>query len=319
MAFLFIWSFVLSGPLEIASGLIGFSQYATYLWPGLAGGGYRFVGAGVGLLAVVLLARRITFLSRLTVTLWAGTVATLAVVLVTGLPHFDAARAFDFPPGAFDFNRGFVLGLGSAALVAIYDYLGYYDICYIGDEVREPAPRDPALDPLFDHRLRVGLLPPAPHPARRHPVAGDARLQVRGVRLHGAPARTRRGRGRDPDDPVDGLRLRVRAPARVLADSLRGRGAGRLLPRLLAAAPHGKLPPRVALHPGRGLRRGLALHPRPGDLRPHHDAHPRAVHGPDPGPAAAAQARSAPRACPTGCGSTRSPPSSRSWAGPTCS
>jgi basic amino acid/polyamine antiporter, APA family len=66
-------------------------------------------------------------------------VATLAVVLVTGLPHFNAARAFDFPPGAFDFNRGFVLGLGSAALVAIYDYLGYYDICYIGDEVREPA------------------------------------------------------------------------------------------------------------------------------------------------------------------------------------
>ena len=65
--------------------------------------------------------------------------ATLLVILVSGLPHFDAARAFDFPPGAFDFNRGFVLGLGSAALIAIYDYLGYYDICYIGDEVRDPA------------------------------------------------------------------------------------------------------------------------------------------------------------------------------------
>ncbi len=139
MAFLFIWSFVLSGPLEIASGLIGFSQYATYLWPGLANGGNRFVGAGVGILAMILLARRITFLSRLTVTLWLGTVATLGAVLITGLPHFDAARAFDFPPGAFDFNRGFVLGLGSAALIAIYDYLGYYDICYIGDEVRDPA------------------------------------------------------------------------------------------------------------------------------------------------------------------------------------
>jgi amino acid transporter len=139
MAFLFIWSFVLSGPLEIASGLIGFSQYATYLWPGLANGGDRFVGAGVGIVAMILLARRITFLSKLTVTLWAGTVATLLVILVSGLPHFNAARAFDFPPGAFDFNRGFVLGLGSAALIAIYDYLGYYDICYIGDEVRDPA------------------------------------------------------------------------------------------------------------------------------------------------------------------------------------
>ena len=139
MAFLFIWSFVLSGPLEIASGLIGFGQYAAYLWPGLAAGGSRYVGAAVGLLAVILLARRITFLSRITVTLWVGTVVTMLAVMVSGLPHFDAAKAFAFPPGAFDFNRGFVLGLGSAALIAIYDYLGYYDICYIGDEVRDPA------------------------------------------------------------------------------------------------------------------------------------------------------------------------------------
>ena len=139
MAFLFIWQFVLSGPLEIASGLIGFGQYTSYLFPGLDWTGQRLVAAAVGVVAVVLLARRVTFLSRITVTLWVGTVATLVLVIASGLPHFSAARAFDFPPGAFDFNRGFVLGLGSAALVAIYDYLGYYDICYIGDEVRDPG------------------------------------------------------------------------------------------------------------------------------------------------------------------------------------
>lgn len=139
MAFLFIWQFVLSGPLEIASGLIGFGQYTAYLFPGMSWGGQRMVAVGVGLLAVFLLARRVTFLSRITVTLWIGTVATLVAVIASGLPHFDSARAFDFPPGAFDFNRGFVLGLGSAALIAIYDYLGYYDICYIGDEVRDPG------------------------------------------------------------------------------------------------------------------------------------------------------------------------------------
>src|SRR5437867_6185342 len=139
MAFPFIWQFVLSGPLEIASGLIGFGQYAGYLFPSLGAGGHRFVAAGVGLVAVLLLARRITFLSHVTVTLWVGTVATMVAVVAVGLPHFDPARAFAFPPGAFGFSRGFVLGLGSAALIAIYDYLGYYDICYIGDEVREPA------------------------------------------------------------------------------------------------------------------------------------------------------------------------------------
>ena len=35
-AFLFIWQFILSGPLEIASGYIGFSQYLGYLWPSLS-------------------------------------------------------------------------------------------------------------------------------------------------------------------------------------------------------------------------------------------------------------------------------------------
>lgn len=140
MAFLFIWQFVLSGPLEIASGMIGFAQYASYLWPGLASASRQhLVAAAVGLLAVAVLARRITSLGKITVTLWLGTLATLLAVLVTGLPRFDAARAFDFPPGAFGFDRGFFMGLGSAALIAVYDYLGYYDVCYIGDEVRDPA------------------------------------------------------------------------------------------------------------------------------------------------------------------------------------
>src|SRR5256885_12826520 len=35
MAFLFIWQFILSGPLEIASGYIGFARYFGYIWQGL--------------------------------------------------------------------------------------------------------------------------------------------------------------------------------------------------------------------------------------------------------------------------------------------
>src|ERR1700752_4924958 len=33
MAFLFIWQLVLSGPLEIGTGFIGFKQYLHYFWP----------------------------------------------------------------------------------------------------------------------------------------------------------------------------------------------------------------------------------------------------------------------------------------------
>ncbi len=139
MAFLFIWQFVLSGPLEIASGMIGFGSYTAYLWPHLTLRGQQYVAAAVGAVAVLLLSRQITFLGKVTVTLWVGTVLTMATILAFGLPHFNLHRAFDFPPGAFSFQRGFFLGLGSATLIAVYNYLGYYDVCYIGDEVRDPV------------------------------------------------------------------------------------------------------------------------------------------------------------------------------------
>ncbi|MFZ3332039.1 MAG: amino acid permease [Candidatus Acidiferrales bacterium] len=139
MAFLFIWQFVLSGPLEVASGMIGFGNYSSYLWPGLTARGQQYVAVAAGLVALFLLCRRINFLSKITVTLWIGTVLAMVAIVVTGFPHFDAHRAFDFPPGAFAFNRGFVLGLGSATLIAVFNYLGYYDVCYIGDEVKNPA------------------------------------------------------------------------------------------------------------------------------------------------------------------------------------
>src|SRR3954463_12307651 len=50
MAFLFIWQFILSGPLEIASGYIGFTKYLGYLWPSLTPIGFGLIAAGVGVL-----------------------------------------------------------------------------------------------------------------------------------------------------------------------------------------------------------------------------------------------------------------------------
>lgn len=69
MAFLFIWQFVLSGPLEIASGVIGFGNYSAYLWPGLTGRGQQYVAVGAGLAALFLLCRQMTFLRKVTLTL----------------------------------------------------------------------------------------------------------------------------------------------------------------------------------------------------------------------------------------------------------
>src|SRR5712692_7414930 len=139
LALLIIWQFVLSGPLEIASGMIGFGNYCSYLWLVLSGRGQQYVAVDAGLVALFLLCRKITLLSKVALTLCIGTVLAMVTIIVTGFSHFNAHRAFDFPPGAMAFNRGFVLGLGSATLIAVYNYLGYYDVCYIGDEVQNPS------------------------------------------------------------------------------------------------------------------------------------------------------------------------------------
>src|SRR5206468_4568884 len=110
----------------------------SYLWNGLTRSGVIVLVTAIGLVNIALLYRRIHSIVRITVSLWLGTLVTVLAVLVTGAAHFDPRVAFDFPPGAFTFSLGFFLGLGAASRIGVYDYLGYYDVCYIGDELRDP-------------------------------------------------------------------------------------------------------------------------------------------------------------------------------------
>jgi amino acid transporter len=139
MAFLFIWQFIISGPLEIASGYIGFAKYLSYIWRGMTSFETKLICAAVGILAIILLYRRITSIGKITVVLWAGTIITVVSVVISGALKFNPKIAFDFPPNAFRFSFGFLMGLAAAARVGVYDYLGYYDVCYIGEEVRNPG------------------------------------------------------------------------------------------------------------------------------------------------------------------------------------
>src|SRR5436853_2523221 len=144
MAFLFVWQFILSGPLEIASGYIGFAQYLNYLWPGVTTKhGLSLAGSviviGLGILCIALLYRRITSIGKITVGLWIGTLLTTGAVILAGALHFNPKLAFDFPPEEFKFSLGFLFGLGAATRIGVYDYLGYYDVCFIGDEVKDPG------------------------------------------------------------------------------------------------------------------------------------------------------------------------------------
>ena len=139
LPFLFIWQFIFSGPLEIASGYIGFAQYVGYFWHGMGPAETRMVCLAVGAAVIVMLYRGVTAVGRLAVVLWIGMLVTVLLIIVSGLLNFQSKVAFDFPPNAFTFSTGFVTGLGSAMLIAMYDFMGYYSVCYVGGEVRNPA------------------------------------------------------------------------------------------------------------------------------------------------------------------------------------
>jgi amino acid transporter len=68
---------------------------------------------------------------------------TIGWIIFAGLTHFKAHQAFDLPPNAFSFSRDFFRGLGGALLIAAYDIGGYYNVCFLGDEVKEPEKNIP--------------------------------------------------------------------------------------------------------------------------------------------------------------------------------
>src|SRR2546422_8105499 len=122
MGFLFVWQFILSGPLEIASGYIGFSQYLGYIWKGITATQTVLVVAVIGLVNVALLYRRIKSIATITLTLWIGTILTVIVVIVTGALNFNP-RLVVFPPGAVKSSAGSVLAIRAAAQIGLYDDL----------------------------------------------------------------------------------------------------------------------------------------------------------------------------------------------------
>lgn len=162
ISFLFIWQLSFSAPLSIATGCIGLAGYAAYYWPQLettyssydalmhipwAGNLHvswivtpgTAVAVAVCFLATLLLYRRITVIGKLSKALWVCVMGTMGWIIYAGLTHFNAAQAFDFPPGAFTLSRRFFTGLAGAMLVATYDYWGYYNVAFLGDEVEDPG------------------------------------------------------------------------------------------------------------------------------------------------------------------------------------
>ncbi len=136
-AFLFLWQSLLIGPISIASGAVGFAEYAGVLHP-LTALQAKLLAAVLCLINIAVLYRSIRSIAVLSVTVTVAVLATCGWIVLSGALHFHAALAFSFPAHAFHLDHAFWTGLGAATLIATYDYGGYYNVCLIGGEVRSP-------------------------------------------------------------------------------------------------------------------------------------------------------------------------------------
>lgn len=138
MAFLFIWQTTIQAPLVIASGAIGFAKYASFLVP-LGYVEKKMVSGGLVILLVALLYRNIKSIGKISVVLWIITGGTILWLIGSGIGHFNARQAFDWRFDGFTSSSLLFAALGRSSLSAVYSYLGYYNVCHLGAEIKDPG------------------------------------------------------------------------------------------------------------------------------------------------------------------------------------
>ena len=192
LSFLYVWQLSFTAPLSIASGCIGLSGFLAVFWPGLDSAPIsalpmlhysNFAAAAACLLVTALLYRNLSSITRLAWVLFAGVIAALTGVIVSGFVHAAATGGWRMPaapalPAAMALG-----GLAQATLLATYCYWGYYNITFLGAEVRRPErtiPRAILLSVLFVSVFYVAMnlsVLPALRDAASH-AAESAALRV---------------------------------------------------------------------------------------------------------------------------------------------
>ncbi len=170
LSFLYVWQVGFTAPLSIASGCIGLSGFLAVFWPGLDAAPIaalpalhyaNFAAATACLLVTVLLYRNIRSVARMAWVLFAGVIAALTGVIVSGFAHAAATGGWHMPtapPLSALGSHGALGGLAQATLLATYCYWGYYNICFLAGEVRRPErtiPRAILLSVLFVSAIYV--------------------------------------------------------------------------------------------------------------------------------------------------------------------
>ena len=142
MSFLFVWQTMIQAPLVIASAAIGFSKYFSYLVP-LTPVTEKVVSGLVVILIIVLLYRKIQAIGKISVFLWSGVIITMFWIIGGGIAHGNFLAPVKNINNGLNIDYAFVTAIGFASVKSVYSYLGYYNVCHLGSEIKNPSKNIP--------------------------------------------------------------------------------------------------------------------------------------------------------------------------------
>lgn len=142
MSFLFVWQTLIQAPLVIASAAIGFAKYFSFLVP-LSGLTEKLVSGSVILLIVILLYRKIEAIGRISIFLWTGVIITMGWIIGGGMVSGNFLAPLKNINSGLSVDYAFVTAIGFASVKSVYSYLGYYNVCHLGSEIRNPSKNIP--------------------------------------------------------------------------------------------------------------------------------------------------------------------------------
>ncbi|MEO6489346.1 MAG: APC family permease [Ferruginibacter sp.] len=138
MSFLYVWQTIIQAPLVAASAAIGFAQYFVYLVP-LEVWQQKTLSGLVILFITFLLYRKIDSIGKIGVLLWIGVIGTLGWIIFGGISNGNFLTPLKDLPSSFNWTMLISFMFGQACVKTIYSYLGYYNVCHLGSEIRDPG------------------------------------------------------------------------------------------------------------------------------------------------------------------------------------
>ncbi len=149
LSFLFVWQTMIQAPLVIASAAIGFSAYAEYIFHFNNIWLEKALSGAVVIMVIALLYRKVASIGKISVALWVIVLGTIFWIIGGGIAHGHFLEPIKhindglIVNDIFSLKNGFFAALGFASVKTIYSYLGYYNVCHLGGEIKNPSKNIP--------------------------------------------------------------------------------------------------------------------------------------------------------------------------------